>query len=114
MNPQSGLVFFPAGAGRTSGIGGANFKLIAIEHELPDFLKRDVARNLGVVETAIRIFLDNACLCHAANLAGSAALHQYFAGRLLRSKSACERHNKPSRPVGGSEVFITFCGSAAP
>src|SRR5581483_5415797 len=65
------------GAGQVvAGLGVADFELLAVDDELPHFFERDVARNFGVVETPIRIFLDDANLCHAAKLADCAAAHQ--------------------------------------
>ena len=44
----------------------AHFEILAIDDQVPDILDRDVARHLGVVETTIRIFLDDAGRSHRA------------------------------------------------
>jgi hypothetical protein len=56
-----------------AGLGVAHLELLAVDHELTHLFERDIARNLGVVQTAIRVFLDDADLCHAAKLTEFAA-----------------------------------------
>src|SRR5579875_1130555 len=57
-------------------LGVANFEGLAGQHQLPHFFQRDVAGDAGVVQAAIRVFLDDARWCHAAKVARVAAAHQ--------------------------------------
>jgi hypothetical protein len=45
----------------------ANLELLAIHDQLAHVLQRDVTGDLGVVQTPIGIFLDDAVLCHAGS-----------------------------------------------
>src|SRR3546814_5625840 len=55
-------------------LGVADLEVLAIDDQLADILDGDVARNVGVVEATVRIFLDDARLGHGAKALTDASL----------------------------------------
>src|SRR5688500_8077698 len=69
-----------------AGLGVADLELFVLQHQLADLLQSDVAGDLGVVEAAVRVLLDDARRSHRTTLAECDAAHQLV---MLRSNRSC-------------------------
>ncbi len=60
-----------------AGLGVADLEFLPVNDQLAHFFQRYVAGDFGVVETPVRVLLDDAGLRHSATLTDRAALHQF-------------------------------------
>src|SRR5690606_34326464 len=85
-----------------AGLGVADLELLAVEDQLPDVLDGDVARDLGVVETPVRVLLDDSGRAHGA---GSGMM---MPRSMAHRSTACNR----SPPSGRAPATPAACCAA--